>query len=146
MRDADFSAHSPGRLVPTIEGARAFVPNPALRRLDLDTATTSVYGEAERALGHLRGATQRLVLPYLVWSPLLHREAILSGKIEGTITTPEQLVLLEAASKGSVANPPEPNRDTQEVLNYVKAMHYGLRKLNDLPVCLRLLRGIHDQQ
>jgi Fic family protein len=84
------------------------------------------------------------VTPYLVWSPLLHREAILSSRIEGTITTPEQLVLLEAASKAG-----QPKRshstDTQEVLNYIKAMYFGLNRLKELPVCLRLMREIHAQ-
>lgn len=145
MQDADFTELAPGTLVPTSKGPRAFVPHPLLRHLQLDVPTTKAYGDAERALGHLRGATQRLVLPYLVWSPLLHREAILSSRIEGTITTPEQLVLLEARSKSRQA-PQEPSRDTREVLNYIDAMYHGLRRVSEnFPICLRLIREIHEK-
>lgn len=55
-----------------------------------------MLSEADYARGRLAGAAGRLVNPYLIGQPLLRREAILSGRIEGTFTTPEQLVLLEA--------------------------------------------------
>jgi Fic family protein len=141
MDAAQFSPDSPGRLVSTIEGAQAFVPDPVPRRLDLDLATVGLLAEAENAIGRLAGTAGRLVNPYLVGSPLLHREAILSSRIEGTITTPEQLVLLEAA--GAVPGVKGRDQETQEVLNYIRAMQHGLRRLRELPVCLRLIREIH---
>ena len=139
MQDGDFTVASPGRLVPTIQGAMAFVPDPLPRELVLDASTVCLLSEAESALGRLVGTTARLVNPYLVGSPLLHREAILSSKIEGTITTPEQLVLLEAAGAGGPARDPA-DHDTQEVLNYIRAMEHALRRLRELPVCLRLIQ------
>ena len=33
----------------------------------------------------------------------------------------------------------------EEVINYVRAMNHGLRRLGDLPLSLRLLREIHGQ-
>ena len=33
--------------------------------------------------------------------------------------------------------------DVLEVVNYVKAMDYGLKRLKELPICLRLMREIH---
>ena len=138
MQAPDFTALSPGRLVSTVEGAIAFVPHPAPRTLPLDLTTVRLLGEAENALGCLAGTTRRLLNPYLVASPLLRREAILSSRIEGTITTPEQLVLLEAT--GST---PDPTEDTKEVRNYILAMQLGLDKLNEIPVCLRLIKDVH---
>lgn len=35
--------------------------------------------------------------------------------------------------------------DVREVLNYVRALEYGLERLNTLPVSLRLLRELHDR-
>lgn len=80
--------------------------------------------------------------PYLISSPLLHREAILSSRMEGTFTTPEQLALLEAEE---VDESPSRKRDedTAEVLNYVRAMQHGLARLERIPVSLRLIKDIH---
>ena len=36
-------------------------------------------------------------------------------------------------------------KDVHEVINYVKAMNYGLERLNDLPLCTRLVKEIHEQ-
>lgn len=144
MDRSAFSAESPGRLVPTFGGALAFVPLPVPRQIDLDRKGIWLLAEAENAIGRLTGTTSRLVNPYLVGSPLLHREAILSSKIEGTITTPEQLVLLEAGETGGQTREAQ-RQDTQEVLNYVRAMQHGLRRLKDLPVCLRLIQEIHAE-
>src|SRR5204863_2751809 len=98
--------------------------------------------EADYCLGRLAGAAGRLVNPYLIGQPLLRREAILSSRIEGIFTTPEQLVLLEAG----VSPPGQDARvsaDTREVLNYVRAMERGLELLRTIPVSLRLVRDLH---
>jgi len=36
-------------------------------------------------------------------------------------------------------------KDVEVVVNYVRAMNYGLAQLHDLPLCLRLLREIHAE-
>ena len=120
----------------------AFVPNPLPPSVDLDSETIRLLADAEHAVGRLVGTTAHLVNPYLVGSPLLRREAILSSRIEGTITTPQELALLEA---GPPVQESTASSDTHEVLNYVRAMHHGLDRLNELPVCLRLIREIHAQ-
>lgn len=142
MKSSDFSADSPGRLVPTIGGVAAFVPHPLPEEVPLDSTSIVLLGRAEHALGRLVGTTGRLVNPYLVGSPLLHREAILSSRIEGTITTPEQLVLLEA-TKDLPGSERDIDEDTREVGNYVVAMRRGLKRLKEIPVCLRLIQDIH---
>jgi Fic family protein len=144
VQAADFTASSPGRLVPTIAGALAFVPDPVPRLLEIDLPTAGLLAKAASALGRLTGATPRLMNPFLVGSPLLHREAIISSRIEGTITTPEELVLLEAAGPPRASASPG-DEDTREVRNYIAAMQHGLQRLAELPVCLRLVREIHAE-
>src|SRR5437879_8308486 len=121
MKATDFAKGYPGRLVPTEEGALAFVPSPIPRRIEFEPRTLRLLSAADDAVGRLGGIIGRLVNPYLVAFPLLRREAILSSRIEGTLTTAEDLVLLEAAEK-----PPVPlhsnEADTREVANYMKAM------------------------
>ena len=36
-------------------------------------------------------------------------------------------------------------KDVEEVVNYVGAMNYGLRRLEELPLSLRLIREIHAE-
>jgi len=141
MDPDDFTNAAPGRLVPTTYGVLAFVPNPLPRGISLPSATVKRLAMAERAVGRLSGVTLQEFSPYLVSSPLLHREAILSSRIEGTITTPEQLVLLEAEETDQPARAAD--EDTAEVLNYVRAMQHGLRRLESLPVSLRLIKELH---
>lgn len=128
--------------MPVQGGAVAFVPEPMPAELSFGSETVRLLDDAGYALGLLNGSAGRLVNPYLVGQPLLRREAILSSRIEGTFTTPEQLVLLEAG----VSTDDEDERvtaDTREVLNYVRAMGRGLELLNTLPVSRRLIREVH---
>jgi Fic family protein len=143
MDSKDFRESSPGKLVPTTHGVQAFVPEPLPRSLSISPKTVKLLAAAERAIGRLSGATLREFNPYLISSPLLRREAILSSRMEGTLTTPEQLVLLEAEEVDEKRRR-APDDDTEEVLNYVRAMQYGLRRLEELPVSLRLIQEIHQ--
>ncbi len=142
MQPTDFADAFPGRLVSTEGGALAFVPNPLPPPLSFDAATATLLARAENALGKLEGSVHRVVNPYLVGTPLLRREAISSSRIEGTVTTAKQLVLLEVGAVPSTATRGQ-QEDTQEVLNYMQAMKHGLARLDELPVCLRLLRELH---
>ena len=142
MRPADFTPDSPGKLVTAQDyhgdDYLAFVPNPLPPTLTLDISTINRLSAAERALGELNGIGQMLPNPHLLIGPFVRREAVLSSRIEGTVTTLQQLLLLEAAP-----SPQSPNPDAQEVINYVHAMEHGLARLDTLPVCLRLIREIH---
>jgi Fic family protein len=138
VRTADFSPDSPGRLVEIPPGVPAFVPDPMPDELTLDYVAIRLLSDAEHAIGRLVGAVGRTVNPFLIGSPLLHREAILSSRIEGTIATPEQLVLAELAGP---SNAGEDVGDAEEVVNYMRAMRHGLR--SKLPMSLRLIRELH---
>jgi Fic family protein len=144
MQASDFTAKAPGKLVPTERGAVAFVPDPAPEVLELDAAAVRSLTTAERELGHLTGMLRGMgtdLNVHLLSRPLLRREAIASSRIEGTVTTPEQLVLLEveggdATASGTVS-------ETREVLNYMKALDHGFARLSELPVCVRLIKELH---
>lgn len=100
-------------------------------------------GEAERELGRLAGAAGRLLNPHMVAGPLLRREAIVSSRIEGTVATPQDVLVLEAAD--AVVPPLASGLDsTREVLNYVRALEHGMERLADLPLCVRLFCELHQ--
>jgi Fic family protein len=126
--------------------AWAFVPNPPPGQLDLDASTIRALAGAERALGQLTGtlrAAGRQVNPHLISAPLLRREAISSSRIEGTVTTPEQLLLLEVDAQERPAQTSDTSQ-TQEVLNYIRALNHGFERLAEIPVCQRLIRELHE--
>jgi Fic family protein len=138
VRSTDFTPESPGRLVEIPSEVKAFVPDPLPDELALDHVVVRLLTDAEHAIGRLVGAVGRTVNPFLVGSPLLHREAILSSRIEGTIATPEQLVLAELAGPSATG---EDAGEAEEVVNYMRAMRHGLR--SKLPISLRLIREMH---
>jgi Fic family protein len=70
----------------------------------------------------------------------VRKEAVLSSQIEGTQSSLTDVLEAEA----SVFDPQSPN-DVGEVLNYVNAMNYGLDRLNTLPLCIRLIKEIHER-
>lgn len=133
----------PGRLVSTTHGVQAFVPDPLPCGVELSGETVRLLAAAENAVGRLSGTTAREFNPFLIGSPLLHREAIASSRMEGTVTTPEQLVLLEA-ERQTPGRSADADDDTLEVLNYVHAMREGLELLEELPITTRLIREIHE--
>nr|NGY94808.1 hypothetical protein [Neochlamydia sp. AcF84] len=76
--------------------------------------------------------------PHLLMRPFITREAVLSSKIEGTQATIGEIL---AASVGiSVQRNPD---DLREVQNYIVALDYGIKRLGDLPLSLRLIKEIH---
>jgi Fic family protein len=93
--------------------------------------------EADRALGTLNGMGETLPNPHLLIVPFTRREAVLSSKIEGTLTSLSDLFQFEAGRESGIA------RDVYEVANYVRAMEYGLSRLPDLPLSTRLIRELH---
>lgn len=137
MKVAEFTKRAPGALTTTLEGNPAFVPNPAPRQLRLSDEAIGLLDEASNRLGVLAGIARRLPNPELLIGPYLRREAVLSSRIEGTMTTLSDVYASEAQLKLEIAP------DVQEVLNYLTAYRYGLSRLATLPLSLRLLRELH---
>ena len=139
MNPIDFTVDSPGRLTPIPEGGYAFVPNPLPQKLVLNPVTVARLTDASRAVGVLQGVSQSLPNPQLLVRPFLRHEAELSSRIEGTYATQEELLLFEL-DRTSVPSKP----DVREVWNYMTALEQGLKLLKDLPVCLRMIRTLHE--
>lgn len=144
MRADDFTADSPGKLTRERDNYGndylAFVPNPLPPALTMDVPTANRLAEANRALGELNGIGQMLPNPHLLIGPFIRREAVSSSRIEGTVTTLQQLLLFEVNP-----SPQTPTPDAQEVIGYVHALEYGLQRLAEgAPVNLRLIQELHE--
>lgn len=93
---------------------------------------------AERALGRLDGITVLLPRQELFLYMYVRKEAVLSSQIEGTQSTLTDLLRFETEAEAG-----QPVDDVREVSNYVDAMMFGLERLNELPLSLRLIREMH---
>ena len=69
----------------------------------------------------------------------VRKEALLSSQIEGTQSSFSDLLLFEQHQKLNISED-----DVEEVSNYIKALNYGIKKMNDgFPLSLRLIKEIH---
>lgn len=102
--------------------------------------TALLLSQADRALGRLDGSVLTLPNPDLFVFMYVRKEAVLSSQIEGTQSSLQDLLSAEA----EILSPTLP-RDVDEVVNYVRAMKFGLARLEELPICVRLIREIHNE-
>ena len=141
MQESDFTANSPGRLVPadTLDGSYwpAFVPDPLPPIIDWSDDTVSLLSNADRALSGLNGRAAALPNPFLLIRPLTTREAVASSGIEGTTSNIAELYQYQL--DGITRD----RDDAEELDNHVKAMQFGLDRLQQLPMSLRLIREVH---
>ena len=146
MHPDQLAKDAPGRLAQVGTGAEAFwhfVPDPLPPRLAYDLPFARELAAAERAVGRLAGLGQTLENPQLFVRPFIRQEAVASSRIEGTESDLRDLLIYEASGRPRPGGAPEP--DVREVLNYVHALEYGLGRLESLPVCLRLIREVHER-
>lgn len=122
-------------------GFRAFIPaslspDPPLA---MSPSLLRWFSAAAEAVGRLDGITATLPNPDLFVTLYARQEAVLSCQIEGTQSTFEDVVAFEVTPRATASG------DLQEVLNYIAAMRHGLERLSELPLCLRLIREIHER-
>ena len=110
--------------------------NPAL---NLDEKLTSLYGEASFALGQLNEMCLRLPDPHRFIKAYVMKEALLSSAIEGIHTT-----LLDVFAYS--ADESKPNKETQLVLNYTKAINAALKLMEEknLPLISHVILKAHE--
>ncbi|MGL4421570.1 MAG: Fic family protein, partial [Gemmataceae bacterium] len=135
----DFKSSAPGRLIRSLSGDWTFEPAPLPPSLQYTSELVEALSLAERALGELKGVGRSLPNPHLLIRPYVRREAILSSRIEGTVTRLGQLLIFEAGTEAA-----EEDSDLAEVLNYIEAVDFGIQQLREgYPLSLSLLRAIH---
>ncbi len=139
MIPEEFAPNAPGQVVRSVLGHWTFLPDPLPPLLTYDPALVGRVSEAHEALGHLAGVGQMLPNPHLLIRPFLSREAVLSSRIEGTVTRLDQLFLFEAQPEEV-----QYQADAEEVRNYVLAVQDGLAAIRrGMPFTLQLLREVH---
>jgi Fic family protein len=131
-----------GRTIAQPSGYRAFYPAtlPPVPAVAVEGELLRLLSDADRALARLDAVSTLLPNPDLFVGMYVRQEAVLSSQIEGTQSTLEDVLAYEA--KATQNKSP---KDIEEVVNYVRAMNHGIRRLAELPLSLRLLREIHRE-
>ena len=123
------------------ETYRAYIPPPLPPNPPLNMAQLyPLLDQANKALGQLDAMSMILPDSDLFLYMYVRKEAVLSSQIEGTQSSLSDLLSFEFGE-----SPRAPIDDVTEVSCYVAALNYGLGRLRDLPLSLRLLREMHDR-
>jgi len=127
-----------GTYVHQLTGYDAFIPTnlPPNPPVKMDADMIHLLSLADRKLGRLDGVTQILPNPDLFVGMYVQKEAVLSSQIEGTQASFVDVLQVDADTAAK-------RQDVEEVVNYIRAMKYGMNRLEVLPLSLRLLREIH---
>jgi Fic family protein len=111
---------------------RSLPPDPPVV---IDGDMIKLLTKANRSIGILEGMSNQVPDIDLFVSMYVRKEALLSSQIEGT-----QATLDDVLDPNLEENT---NQNVAEVINYIKASQYAAKRLNELPICNRLLRETH---
>jgi len=124
-------------------GYRAFIPYsfPPKEGFLFDTKIIKKNSGATQLLGKLDGVTKNLPDSDFFLLMYLNKDAASSSQIEGTRAT---MIDAIEAKTGNITNIPE---DVDDILHYIKALHYGIRRVttDDFPMSLRFMKELHKE-
>ncbi len=116
---------------------QSFVPSPLPPEptIEPDRDMISLLIKANTQIAALNEIAKHIPNMNLFVSMYVRKEALMSSQIEGTQATLEDMFdpMLDINR----------NRDVADVVNYIKATEYAIRRLETLPLCNRLLRETH---
>lgn len=137
-----FTRRSPGELVATVGGEKAFVPRLLPADWVFPNELWPLLAEVKQQVGILEGVGRLLPNPGLLLRPLEDREAIQSSRLEGTFASPRELFLFEI-DQPEPTSEDDPANAWREVYNYRRALHLATE--SELPLSLRLIRDMHSE-
>ena len=118
---------------------KAFIPGkfPPEKQIILSSKTQQLHAKASLMVGKLDGITQLLPdLNFFIFM-YIRKEAARSSEIEGTRATMVDVIKTEAEIDNKLP------KDVSRILHYIKAMNYGLKRVEELPLSLRFIREVH---
>lgn len=133
-------ANRAGKAVQNLSGEFAYSsfypqPLPPKPNIEIDEEMRELLIDAHKKLALLDGLSDRIPNKDLFISMYVRKEALVSSQIEGTQCTLDDVLNPEIDENA--------NADVSDVVNYVRAINYAIERLNDLPLCNRLIRETH---
>ncbi len=121
------------------EGFQAFVPAPfPPKRIPLSPRVEALHSDAIRLIGKLDGVTDYLPDKDYFLEMFVRKDASSSSQIEGTKAS--MMDAIEAENVERASSLPE---DVDDILHYIEALNYGLDRVQQLPLSMRLIREMH---
>ena len=129
-----------GKTVQNLSGEMAYTsyyphPLPPDPKIETDAEMQQLLIDAHKKLALLNGLSDRIPNKELFISMYVRKEALVSSQIEGTQCTLDDVLNPEIDENA--------NADVSDVVNYVRAIRFAIRRLEDLPLCNRLIRETH---
>lgn len=132
-RAGEFKKNLGGELQYSSFSPSPLPPNPPI---EMESEIVNLLIKANLSLGVLNELSTRIPNIALFVSMYVRKEALLSSQIEGTQATLDDI--LDPAIEANT------NRNVEEVINYIKAIEYATKGMQELPICGRLLRETHS--
>lgn len=115
----------------------SFMPNPLPPDppIEMSEEMIRLLVKANSELAVLESVATRIPNVDLFVSMYIRKEALMSSQIEGTQATLEDVLdpMIDANT----------NRNVADVVNYIKATEFAVKRLNELPLCNRLIKETH---
>ena len=129
-----------GQYTENLSGEAAYrsyqpAPLPPIPPLVFDRELSDLLIMANRNLSRLNTAAELIPDADLFISMYIRKEALISSQIEGTQCTLDDILdpMLDSST----------NLDVADVINYIRAVRFATARLQELPLCSRLLRETH---
>lgn len=124
------------------QGFRAFIPNdfPPAEQIVFPRRVIAKHTEAVRLIGKLDGITQLLPDKDYFLEMFVRKDASSSSQIEGTKAT-----MMDAIEAANVERSSDLPADVDDILHYIDALNYGIKRAEDFPFTLRFVRELHEK-
>ena len=129
-----------GSFITNLSGEMAYksfrpAPLPPAPDIELNEDLVAKLIDANRNIAVLEGLASRIPNMNLFISMYVRKEALLSSQIEGTQCTLDDI--LDPRRKENT------NQNVSDVVNYIRATEYAIKRLGSLPLCNRLIKETH---
>ncbi len=101
-------------------------------------------GAATAAIARYDGVLDSLINSEILLAPLINQEAVISSRIEGTVTTLDEVLEFEADQLEGLESSRRVRNETREVYSYTRALRRARREMESgLPLCERVIKIAH---
>lgn len=107
-------------------------------QINYDEELITLLSEANKLMGKLDGIAINLPDKDIFISKYVEKEAVVSSQIEGT-----QASLSDVFQINKIDN--KKRKETEEIVNYIHALNYGIDLLKSTPISIRYFKIIHKE-
>lgn len=129
-----------GAFIKNLSGEMAYqsfrpTPLPPVPDIQLNETLVAKLVDANRKIAVLEGLACRIPNMDLFISMYVRKEALLSSQIEGTQCTLDDIL--------DPLRDENANQNVSDVVNYIRATEFAIKRLDKLPLCNRLIKETH---